>query len=168
MIDGSAARRVDESSVDRLYRDHGHVVLRRARALLREEDAAREIVQEVFMSMLDRPDQWSGRSAVTTWLYAVTTHACLAHLRNHRNRHRLDQERVSPVPALAPADGETWAIVRQLLDRMPDELARVAVHYFVDEMTHQEIADVLGCSRRQVGYLVERVEALVRKQGGRA
>jgi RNA polymerase sigma-70 factor (ECF subfamily) len=44
---------------------------------------------------------------------------------------------------------------------MPDELAQVVVYAYVDEMTHQEIADVLRCSRRQVGNLLQRALELV-------
>ena len=44
-----------------------------------------------------------------------------------------------------------------LVPHLDEELAQVAVHYYLDEMTHAEIADILGCSRRQVGYLLERL-----------
>jgi RNA polymerase sigma factor (sigma-70 family) len=165
MAPSSAPRPAPDDMVERMYRQHGHAVLRRARALLQHEDEAREIVQEVFMSVLDKPDQFGGRSAITTWLYSVTTHACLTRLRDRRNRQRLDAERApDPVPP-APSDGETTAMLRQLLDRLPEDLAVVAVHHHLDGMTHQEIADQLGCSRRQVGYLLERIEALASRGG---
>jgi RNA polymerase sigma-70 factor (ECF subfamily) len=40
---------------------------------------------------------------------------------------------------------------------VPEELAQAAVYYYADEMTHEEIAEVLRCSRRHVGDLLERL-----------
>ena len=113
------------------------------------------------MSLLDRPEQFDGRSQITTWLYAVTTNACFTRLRNHRTRQRLISERPAPAP-VAAASAESAALVRQWLDQLPDELAAVAVYAFVDEMTQQEIADQIGGSRRRVSDLLKRIEETVR------
>jgi RNA polymerase sigma factor (sigma-70 family) len=146
--------------VGRFYRDHGHVVLRRARALLGQEQDAQEVLQEVFTSLLDRPDQFERRSDITTWLYAVTTHACLTRLRNSRIRLRIldEQPERVPLPGASVRDVERWTEMRRLLERLPPPLGEVAVQYFLDEMTQQEIAEQLGCSRSQVGNLIAEIE----------
>ncbi|HXI60617.1 MAG TPA: sigma-70 family RNA polymerase sigma factor [Polyangia bacterium] len=151
----------NEAEVALCYREHGHVVLRRARAILGDEEEARDVVQEVFMSLLDRPEQFDGRSHITTWLYAVTTNACFTRLRNRRTRQRLISEQPAPAAA-AGASAETTTLVRQWLEQLPDELATVAVYAFVDEMTQQEIADQLGGSRRRISDLLRRIEETVR------
>jgi RNA polymerase sigma-70 factor (ECF subfamily) len=152
---------VDLAAIDRLYRSHGHLVLRRARRLLGNEQDALEVLQQVFVSLIDRVDQLRGGAAPTTWLYAATTHACLNLLRNARTRTRLlaDGPSAAPHSELSP---ESSSILRDLLARVPDDLVQIAVYYYGDEMTHAEIASVLGCSRRHVGDLVERLHALVR------
>jgi RNA polymerase sigma-70 factor (ECF subfamily) len=157
-MEGRARRLPTRETVEGLYREHGHVVLRRARALLGDEEESRDVVQEVFMSLLDRPDQFEGRSTFTTWLYAVTTHACLSRLRNRRTRERLLRER-GPVDATPAAPtAERFALVRQWLERLPESLALVAVYSMVDGMTQQEIADQIGGSRRRVGDLLKQIE----------
>lgn len=148
-----------EAAIEKLYRDHGHVVLRRARALLRSESEARDAVQDIFLSLLQRPEQLAGVERVTAWLYRITTHHCLNALRNQRGRGRL-------LGALHASSGavasrfEHFAQVRLLLARLPDPLGEVAVYSHVDGMTYDEIAAMLGCSRRQVGYLLERIRAI--------
>ena len=149
-------------TLEELYRQHGHVVLRRARALLVEEEEARDIVQEVFLSLLARPGQFGGFSAITTWLYSVTTHACLARLRSRRTRERLLRERPAAMPpATSSVNGESVTLVRQLMVLLPEELAVVAIHYYLDEMTQQEIADQIGGSRRRVGDLLRQIQDVV-------
>jgi len=146
-----------EEEIERLYRTHGHSVLRRARHILGDEHEANEVLQELFMSLLDRPGQFRGESSVTTWLYSVTTHLCLNRLRSQRTRLRLVEERVAPAqPDEAPARADQRALAQQLLAGLPGEVAEAAVYYYCDEMSQEEIAGVLGCSRRHVGDLLER------------
>ena len=161
--------KLDAAAVDSLYRVHGHAVLRRARRILGSEDEARDVVQEIFTGMLDGKTTFRGDSAVTTWLYSATTHGCLNRLRNDKTRARLlAAENAGKTEAAAGTDAESALLLRQLLARVPANLADVAILHYVDEMTHDEIAEVLGCSRRHVGNLLERLHERLREEPAHA
>jgi RNA polymerase sigma factor (sigma-70 family) len=149
--------------LERLYRDHAHLVLRRARRILGDDSEAREVLQEVFLSLLDRPEQFEARSSVVTFLYAMTTNACLNRLRNSRRRAALLDRQAAAEPAGSAPPGAMMCEAARLLARMPERLARVAVYYFIDEMTHEEIAEIIGVSRRQVGNLVQQAQEEARR-----
>lgn len=121
------------------------------------EADAREVVQDVFMSLVDQPEQFGGRSSLMTFLYRATTNRCLNHLRNTKTRRRLLQER-GPSDSTERSGAEDHAIVTDLLRQLPPDQARALVYYYVDEMSQAEIAEILGCSRRHVGNLLERVK----------
>ncbi len=145
-----------------MYRNYGHSVLRRARQILANDDDAGEVLQEIFAGLVARPEQCDGRSAPSTFLYSATTHACLQRLRDSKNRTRLLDEQVKPwTTEVDPRSPDVVAMVRAELAQLPDEEARAAVYYHLDGMSHAEISDVLGCSRRHVGHLLERVEQRV-------
>lgn len=144
--------KLDSAQIEQLYRSHGHLVLRRARILMGSEAEAQEALQEVFAALLREPAA-VGSSAVG-WIYRATTHFCLNQLRNRRTGARL-LEAAAPVPAQG-AGADLLVEVRSLLARLPPEVAAAAVYAHVDGMTHTEVAGLLGCSRRQVGYLLER------------
>lgn len=147
-----------------LYVRYGAAVVRRARQILRNEDDAHEILQEVFVGFVTRPEKFRGASAASTFLYAVTTNACLNRLRDRRNRERLLEQEVRPWQVeLDAGSGEARVIVLDLLGKLPDDEASAAIYYYLDGMSHPEIAEVLGCSRRQVGNLIERAHAHVRQ-----
>jgi len=150
---------LDGASIERLYRSHGHLVLRRARLLLGSEPDAQEALQEVFASLLRAPDKLRSASSAVGWLYQATTHYCLNLLRNRRTGARLLQDRGPAAlrPAAAPSAG-ALSELRSLLARMPAQAAAAAVYHHMDGMTHAEVAEMLGCSRRQVGYLLERAQ----------
>lgn len=144
--------------IEALYRAYGHSVLRRARQILASEDEAADLLQELFTSLVARPYQFVGHSAPSTFLYAATTHACLSRLRNRRNRARLVDEQVRPwITDVDPRSAEAASVVRGVLALLPDDEARAAVYHCLDGMSHAEIAEVLDCSRRHVGHLLERV-----------
>jgi RNA polymerase sigma-70 factor (ECF subfamily) len=122
--------------------------------ILNDEAEAQDVLQEIFMSLLHDPRQFIGVSSVTTFLYAASTNRCLNRLRNSKTRKRLLATR--PTSEAVDARSEQLAQLRQLLTRLPAELAAVVVYSYLDEMTHEEIAEQIGCSRRQVGNLLER------------
>ena len=144
------------------YRLHGRVVLRRARVILGDEDEAREVLQELFMSLVHDPGKFRGESSIVTFLYRATTNLCLNRLRDQRNRERLLDQRVTPIAArtATPTADLAWR-AQELLALLPEELARVVVYAFIDEMTQEEIAEVMMCSRKHVGHLIGRARALI-------
>ena len=149
---------VDADAIEKLYRSHGHIVLRRARALLGNEPDAQEALQEVFASLLRAPHSLRSARSVVAWLYQATTHFCLNQLRNRRTGARLLQSSVAPAH-VAGRGGEALAELRRVLSRLPAEVAAATVYYHLDGMTHAEVAGLLGCSRRKVGYQLERAQS---------
>lgn len=147
-----------------LYAQYGASVVRRATQILRSRDEAQEILQDVFAGLLTRPSLMRRARDPAAFLYAVTTTACLNRIRNQRNRARLVDREVRPWHHdLAPGSTQDRAIVLDLLDRLPEDQASAAIYYHLDGMSQHEIADVLGCSRRHVGNLIDRVHARVRQ-----
>ncbi|HTU57371.1 MAG TPA: sigma-70 family RNA polymerase sigma factor, partial [Polyangiales bacterium] len=100
------------------------------------------------------------------FFYGVVTHACLNRIRDRKNRRRLLELHTAsvPRPASLAAAADQALQLRELLERVPEQLAFVAVCSYVDELTHDEISQLLGCSRRQVGALLERLTNWLKAQ----
>ncbi len=149
---------LDRAGVERLYRTHGHGVLRRARVLLGCEADAQEALQEVFAAMLRSPGEVRHAASVVAWLYGATTHLCLNVLRRRRTGARVAERLAGPV---STGGADALAEVRSVLARLPDDVAAALVYHHLDGLTYDEIGEQLGCSRRKVGYLLERAHHLV-------
>ena len=80
------------------YRTHGPMVLRRCRALLRDEDAAVDAMHDVFVQLLRHGDRLDlGRPA--SLLLRMATNVCLNRVRSMRRRPEdLVDRRSSPSP----------------------------------------------------------------------
>src|SRR5262249_15176514 len=134
-----------------LYRRYGAMVFRRARLLLGDEETAWDVLQEVFVRALRSGELFRGDSAVATWLYRITTNYCFNIIRDSA-RHRGRLEAYVPLTTSLSADHpDLRLMVAQLLSRVSTELCEIAVYSHVDRMSHDEIATVVGVSRRTVG-----------------
>lgn len=144
---------------DELYRLHAAASFRRAQRLLGSQADADEVVHDVFLALFERPDFGRHAANMSAYLYGAITHACLNRIRNQRNRERLRAEhaRAAPVSWVAETAPEWSLTARALLAGLPDEVACVAVYYYIDELSQREIAEILGCSRRHVGNLLARL-----------
>lgn len=143
-----------------MYRSHGPLVLRRARAILGNESEAQEVLQDLFMGFMKDSDALLGADSPVAFLYSATTHRCLNVMRNGKNRARLLDTRAEELTPRGRADApEPRTLLRQVLVQLDDATARAAIHHHVDGMTHAEIAQLLGCSRRHVGNLLQRLSS---------
>jgi DNA-directed RNA polymerase specialized sigma24 family protein len=149
---------------DELYRRHAPVAFRRARLALGADADAHVIVREVFAPLHGHPSRYRGQPRLTVSLYQAVTNACLNHLADPDARARLSQvsERPSPAHAGAPRNE---AALRALLFRTPPALAEIAVYYYLDELTADEITRLLELSRMQVDELLGRLSLLERTRG---
>jgi RNA polymerase sigma factor (sigma-70 family) len=152
-----------------LYARHGAMVLRRARTLLGDEEAAWDALQEVFVRALRNRRAFRRESSPTTWLYRITTNYCFNLLRDAGRRD-------SKLRGLAPAalaDGgrsppDVRLAVSEILARLPDELCEIAVYHHVDRMSHDEIAAIMGVSRRTIGNRLKEFQRLAQAALGRS
>ncbi len=159
-------RPLRSDAFDTIYRQHAPGAFRRARRLLGSDADAYEVVHDIFLSLLERPEQYSGDSRMSTFIYSAITHACLNCIRNRRTRLRLLRDRWlgRDSEARRQKTPEALSILRSALQRMPVPLGEVAVYYYMDGLSHQEIARILGCSRRQVGNHVSRIAKWATKE----
>ena len=147
--------------LDSLYRLHGHAVLRRARRMLRDEDDARDVLHDVFLALCDQHEHFAGRSSVATYLYAAATHACLTRIRNGKTRARLVAIETAARTQSMDMRGDARTLACEILAGLTEDEAELAIYLYCDELTHDEIAAVLGCSRRHVGDLAIRLRGRV-------
>ena len=152
---------LDRIALEELYRRYGASVLRRARQLLRDEAAARDAMQDVFLKAWRAGDSFRRDASPMTWLYHITTNHCLNQLRDQQRRAELLREQHACVDTASSSDDRI--VVAQVLASLPEDLRAIAVYYFIDQMSHDEIASIVGLSRRTIG---NRVDELRRRFGG--
>jgi len=112
------------------------------------EDAD-DLVQEVFLKAYRGLHGFRGEASVSTWLYRIAVNTCL----NWLSAKKLRAEELSPNladPGPSPWErlgrSETAETVRRAVLRLPDRQRMTLVLRVYEELSHKEIADVMGCS----------------------
>ena len=149
--------------VSEIYEKYGPMVYRRILRFYREQEAE-EILHEVFVKVLENIDSFREDASPSTWLYRITTNHCLNRLRNSKRREELWLEHgESAFPTRNKANQEKALLLRVVWQTLPEELVQIGTYYYLDGMTHAEIARVVGVSRRTVGNRLDVLTLIVRK-----
>ena len=132
-----------------LYAKYGGAVYGRCQYILRDATAAEDAMQDVFARALVSENSFRGEASPLTWLLKIATHHCLNVQRANRAPWRAsfaaDVKHKGEAHG-GPQDAETKDLVQKALGRFDQETQAAVIHYWVDEMTLQEVADLLGRS----------------------
>jgi RNA polymerase sigma-70 factor (ECF subfamily) len=176
----SRLRRGDEGAFEHLVREHGGRLLAVARRFLREEEEARDAVQECFLSAFRAMDRFDQASRLSTWLHRIVVNACLMRLRTRRRKpeepiedflpkFQADGHQVShPTPEWEGsaetllARSETRSIVREAIDRLPDSYRAVLLLRDIEELSTEEAARSLGVTENAVKIRLHRARQALR------
>jgi RNA polymerase sigma-70 factor (ECF subfamily) len=135
--------------LEALYDEHAAGVFCYARSILANEQAAKDVLQEVFVKLAR-----SGLPEVENekaWLYRLAHNAAVDQLRRsatRRDHHRASREASASVPESDPGSDPDRAELGRQLDAavalLPPEQQTVARLRLWQEMTFQEIATIQG------------------------
>jgi RNA polymerase sigma-70 factor (ECF subfamily) len=126
------------------------------------EDAA-DVMQQVFLQVFRKIDQFSGRSQLSTWLYRVAVNEALQHLRT-RDRavtRTLEFDVVDRSPA-STQRSEDAEILEQALARLDPELRCVFLLREGEGMDYHDIASALNIVEGTVASRLNRARRQLR------
>lgn len=162
-IRGGRGHAIDRDALAELYRLHGAAVYRRARALLRDDEEARDVMQETFARLLANHRRLRGEAPVLHWLYRVSTNLSLKRLRKQKT-HPIapDPTALERIASGSEAQQVDRLAVVALLAQLRPAARAIAVYYYLDRMTMAEIGEVTGQSRKTVGRHLARIQTRAR------
>ena len=165
-----ATVRSDEESFEALFTAEYARVAGIANRVLADPHEAEDVAQEVFIDF-HRMHSASAQYA-PAWLHRAAAHAALNRLRGARRRQRREMAQANDEmdrtadPQKLLEVNEDRRLVRQALGRLAPRPAAVLV-LRASGLSYAEVAQALGVGIGQVGTLLRRAEAALRKEVGR-
>ncbi len=175
-----ALRAGDGEAYERLVRSYGGRMLAVTRRLLRDEEEARDAVQDAFLSAFRSIDRFEGQSRLSTWLHRIAVNAALMKLRSKKRKPETSIEDLLPgfiedghmaEPPEAPwregadallARGETREWVRRRIDDLPESHRTVLLLRDIEELDTAEVAKLLDLSPGAVKTRLHRARQALR------
>lgn len=126
------------------------------------------MMHEVFVHVMQSIDSYRGESAISTWLYAVTTHLALKRVAKQGRRAALWEANVGELvaPRAQQSSQEATTMLAELWKELPEELREIAIYRHGDGLTQDEIAELVGVSRRTVGNRLEEMQRRAERLAG--
>jgi RNA polymerase sigma-70 factor, ECF subfamily len=170
----------DQLAYEQLVRAESHRLLAVARRLLRNDEDARDIVQQAFLSAFRALPTFNGACRLSTWLHRIVTNTALMKLRSRRRRPEDSIEDLLPrfqddghhveqvsewtlAPDARMAREEVRTRVRAAIDRLPESYRTVLLLRDIEELSTEDAARTLGVNTNVVKIRLHRArQALVR------
>lgn len=148
----------DDSAVEQLYARYASALTRHVRSIVHDDEASADLVQEIFVRVWQRAEQWSAPGSVKAWLYKIATNLALNHL---RSRRRQPQQPLEPPVEYQSTEG--WQ--QEAETRVPGRLIDAAALQPEALLTEAErkrqlwqIVDELPLDKREIFHLVYEAE----------
>ena len=175
----------EQAALESLMERFAPRVYRLAYGITRNEADAEEVVQDVFLTLFRKIGSFEGRSALGTWIHRVATNTALIKRRGKRAdlevlledylpRFREDGHREgdramllmdwSRSPEEECLSRETRDAVRQMIARLPEAYQVVVLLKDMEELSNEEVAEILGESVAAVKSRLHRARMAIREQ----
>ena len=150
-----------------------------AKRILRNDEDAREAMQEAFLSAFRGLANFAGQAELSTWLHRIVINAALRKLRSRDQAAEQSIERLLPHftddehHQQAPQQGETsveallqrkemQSLVRQQIDQLPDSYRTVVLLRDIEGLNTEETAAMLGITTLLVKTRLHRARQALR------
>jgi RNA polymerase sigma-70 factor (ECF subfamily) len=174
----------DESVVERildghvglfevLMRRHNERLYRAARAILRDDAEAEDVMQQAYVNAYAHLRQFDGRASFATWLTRIAVNEAISRARRRGRYESFDDQHpafdtVFPVPTADNPERQAFAhemkvILESAIDTLPDGLREVFMLREVEGLSTAETARSLGVSEDVVKTRLSRSRAALRR-----
>lgn len=163
----------DLNALGALFDRHRHLVYRTALAITNDPEVASDLLQDVFLRMHRFSHRVDPERPLAPWLYRVTTNLAYSWMKRRNRLTRvlkelaewLSRERRLTPHQYAERD-EEWRWVQQAVASLPLPQRVVVVLYYMDDLSLQEIAEILDIPVGTVKSRLHYGRRALRKQLG--
>jgi RNA polymerase sigma-70 factor (ECF subfamily) len=156
-----------------LMRRYNERVYRAARAIVRDEQEAEDVMQQAYFNAFSHLRQFNGAARFSTWLTRIAINEALARVRRRGRYETFDDElsNVEPFmshnvpdnPERQAFTGELRGLLERAIDTLPNGMREVFVLREVEGLSTSEVAESLDVSEDVVKNRLSRGRAALRR-----
>ncbi len=156
-----------------LMRRHNERLYRAARAIVRDETEAEDVMQQAYVNAYAHLRQFDGRASFATWLTRIAVNEAISRARRRGRYESFDDQNpafdtVFAMPAANNPERQAFAhemkvILESAIDTLPDGQREVFMLREVEGLSTAETASSLGVSEDVVKTRLSRSRAALRR-----
>jgi RNA polymerase sigma-70 factor (ECF subfamily) len=176
MLAAVEAQKPPLQDFETIYKTHYRRVFNLCRYLLNSFDRAEDAAHEVFLRAHSRMDTYNPQLPLSTWLLKIASNLCIDSLRRKTTEQRIFGvdvgEGIDPPSKASSPLGEVLAAergedVRKAVRSLPEKYRVPLVLSYYNELSYEEISEVIGVERTQVAVLIFRGKQHLRERLGK-
>jgi RNA polymerase sigma-70 factor (ECF subfamily) len=158
-----------------IMRRHNQLLYRVARAILRNDGEAEDVMQDAYVRAYEHLGQFAAKAKFSTWLTRIAVHEALSRQRRGNRHQELEpmSERegdpmdrfasLAPDPEQQASNSEVRRLLEEAVEKLPDAYRTIFILRDIEDMSTTEAADVLEITEDNVKVRLHRARALLRK-----
>ncbi len=163
---------------EELVSEHADYLLSFAFSKLRDEDLAKDLVQDTFLAALKNYHEFEQRSSLRTWLTSILNRKIIDHWRKAETKYTTNISNLSKnsdSPDLSEYIGvtdenaetviEKAELIQQLndcIDKLPEKWKAVIALRYLEEKKSEEVCKELSLSASNLWVIVHRAKILLK------
>ena len=159
----------DEKVFELLFHRHYAALCFFADKFLRDEEAARDVVQEVFIRFYDKAYDFPNMLALKSFLYSAVHHKALNYLEKMNNRAAI-REKLEVTEYQEneyfhhQVEAEIFEEIFSAIEQLPSECRRIFKMSYIDHLDIREITEQLGIAESTVKTQRQRAKKFLRER----
>ncbi|RWZ60228.1 RNA polymerase sigma factor SigX [Halobacillus fulvus] len=161
---------------DELYDEYHHDLFQFLIYMVKDRDLAEDLVQDVYLKVLKSHDSFTGKSTRKTWLFSIARHVAIDYFRKKKRKRTRVMEFFDwgekgeelkdrqDLPEEVAIQNEELKQVYIALDECTVDQRSVIILRFIQGMSIQEAATILGWSESKVKTTQHRAMKALRKR----
>lgn len=176
LVKGVTGRQDD--CFEELLERYGSKVINLALRITRCQEDAEEILQEVFITILTKVQNFEHKAQFSSWLYRVTMNASFMKIRTRNRRRSVSLEDVEPSikqnwagnrSELCDVDfmssrHELRSAIQKAVDQLPEEYRAIFILRDIDGLSNEAVSRILQLSVPAVKSRLHRSRLIMRQQ----
>ena len=173
-------KRGDVTAFEQLVEKYKQPIVNLAYRMLRDLDEAEDLAQNVFVRVYQSAHRYEVSAKFSTWIFTIARHLCLNEIRR-RTRHPAESLDGNPMenedaaprqfediktfsPPQAFLHSELEGKIQEALGDLPEKQRMALTLCRQDELSYEEIADVLECSLSATKSLIHRARETLKSK----
>lgn len=120
-----------------------------------------DLFQETVLNLWRSYDSFRSECGIQTWIYRITLNTCISFLRKYKRHPKT--ELLVQIPDIADTEEDDALIeLYQMIEQL-NGLDKALVLLYLEEKSYDEMAEIVGMTRSNVGVRISRIKEKLRQ-----
>jgi len=152
--------------IQHIIQTHQEKIYKTCLGFTHDSEEAKDLLQEVCIHLWQGLDKFRQAANVSTWVYRVTVNTCLMYKRKKKLAtvalSSVETSQLAIEPIVERGDRQV-KLLQQFIVELPEK-ERLIMILYLENLSYEEIAEVMGISTNYIGVKINRIKKLLTKK----